>query len=103
MSGRVCAIVFCVLMVYPGVRAARAQESKPLVLVIPHTHWEGAVFKTREEYLQMGLPHILKALNILKTYPDYRFVLDQMCYIRPFLDRYPSEVPMFRKFLAEGR
>ena len=22
--------------------------------VIPHTHWEGAVFKTREEYLQMA-------------------------------------------------
>ena len=26
---------------------------------IPHTHWEGAVFKTREEYLEMGLPNIL--------------------------------------------
>src|SRR5690348_6814056 len=33
---------------------------------IPHTHWEGAVFKTREEYLEMGLPHILTALQLLK-------------------------------------
>jgi hypothetical protein len=29
-----------------------AQAAPPdTVYVIPHTHWEGAVFKTREEYL----------------------------------------------------
>jgi len=39
---------------------------------IPHTHWEGAVFKTREEYLEMGLPNILRALKLLKQYPAYR-------------------------------
>jgi len=61
------------------------------------------VFKTREEYLEIGLPNILKALYLLNKYPDYRFVLDQMCYVRPFLERYPSEAPAFRKFLAEGR
>ena len=85
------------------VRAQDAASAKPLVLVVPHTHWEGAVFKTREEYLQIGLPHILKALTLLKAYPNYRFVLDQMCYVKPFLDRYPAEVPAFRKFLGEGR
>ena len=73
------------------------------VLVTPHTHWEGAVFKTREEYLEVGLPNIEKALYLLKKYPDYRFVLDQMCYVGPFLERYPSEVGTLRKFLAEGR
>ena len=73
------------------------------VLIIPHTHWEGAVFKTREEYLEAGLPNILKALYLLKKYPDYRFVLDQMCYVRPFIERYPSEAAAFREFLAEGR
>jgi hypothetical protein len=50
--------------------------------VIPHTHWEGAVFKTREEYLEIGLPHILKALYLLQNYPDYRFVLDQVAYVK---------------------
>ncbi len=79
------------------------RESADTAFVIPHTHWEGAVFKTREEYLEVGLPHILKALTMLKTYPEYRFVLDQMCYVRPFLERYPAEVSAFRKFLAEGR
>src|SRR5580693_9095121 len=84
--------------------AVIAQTPPPeTVLIIPHTHWEGAVFKTREEYLDIGLPHILKVLYLLKKYPNYRFVLDQMCYVRPFLERYPSEAAAFREFLAQGR
>jgi alpha-mannosidase len=78
-------------------------EPQDTVYVVPHTHWEGAVFKTREEYLEIGLPHILKALYLLKKYPEYRFVLDQMCYVRPFIERYPAEVASFRRFLSEGR
>jgi alpha-mannosidase len=86
--------------------AARGEEpAKPqgVLWVIPHTHWEGAVFKTREEYLDVGLPHILEALRLLKTQPSYRFVLDQVAYVRPFLERYPEEAAAFRKFVAEGR
>lgn len=70
---------------------------------IPHTHWEGAVFKTREAYLEMGLPNILRALKLLAQYPAYRFALDQVCYIEPFLQRYPEQEATFRQFIAEGR
>jgi alpha-mannosidase len=70
---------------------------------IAHTHWEGAVFEPREKYLQMGLPNILRALALLKAYPDYRFTLDQACYVKPFLERYPQEEAAFRRFVAEGR
>src|SRR5580698_7624758 len=76
----------------PG--AARGEDPanpQGVLWVIPHTHWEGAVFKTREEYLDIGLPHILEALRLLKTQPSYRFVLDQVAYVRPFLERYPEE------------
>jgi alpha-mannosidase len=71
--------------------------------VIPHTHWEGAVFKTREEYLEMGLPNILKAMRLLKEQPEFRFVLDQVAYVKPFLERYPDQEADLRRFLAEGR
>jgi alpha-mannosidase len=71
--------------------------------IIPHTHWEGAVFKTREQYLKIGLPNILHALQLLKTQPDFRFVLDQACYVRPFLERYPEETEAFLQFIEEGR
>lgn len=78
-------------------------QATPTFWFIEHTHWEGAVFKTRAQYLEMGLPHILMALKILKEQPSYRFVLDQAAYVKPFLERYPEEVATFRKFVAEGR
>ena len=81
----------------------KAAEKKPTLWVIPSTHYEGAVFKTREEYLEIGLPIILEVLNMLKAYPNYRFVLDQVCYVKPFLERYPEEEATFRQMVAEGR
>jgi len=80
-----------------------ASEDKDTFWLIPHTHWEGAVFKTREEYLEIGLPNIVKALRLLEAYPEYRFVLDQVAYVKPFLERYPEEEARFRRFVAEGR
>jgi len=86
-----------------GADSAVNSGEKGTFWIIPHTHWEGAVFKTREEYLEMGLPHILTALRLLQEHSDYRFVLDQVAYFRPFLERYPEEADDFRKFVTEGR
>jgi alpha-mannosidase len=84
--------------------AAEQNGSAPKTLwIIPHTHWEGAVFKTREEYLEIGLPHILTALALLRAHPEYRFVLDQAAYVRPFLERYPEQAAAFRQYVKEGR
>jgi alpha-mannosidase len=79
------------------------EEIRNTFYVIPHTHWEGAVFQTREAYLDMGLPNILRALALLEAFPEYRFTLDQACYIKPFLERYPEQAEAFRRFVDEGR
>src|SRR5580704_3534629 len=92
-----------IAIVIPLLVFAASAADRDQVIVIPHTHWEGAVFETREEYLRDGLPNILHALRLLQQYPDYRFVLDQMCYVRPFLERYPTEAAAFRKMLEQGR
>ena len=99
-------VVLCVLaglLPAPSVSAQANQHTKETLLIIPHTHWEGAVFKTREEYLDIGLKNILKALKLLQAYPDYRFTLDQVAYVKPFLERYPEEASVFRKMVKEGR
>ena len=91
---------------WPGQNPPAAQHNAPAqktLWIIPHTHWEGAVFKTREEYLEIGLPHILTALSLLRAHPEYRFVLDQVAYVRPFLERYPEQAAAFRQYVAEGR
>ena len=62
-------VVLCVLaglMSERSVTAQANQQTKETLLIIPHTHWEGAVFKTREEYLDIGLKNILKALKLLQ-------------------------------------
>jgi alpha-mannosidase len=82
---------------------APASTGKDVFFLIPHTHWEGAVFLTREEYLDVGLQNILRALRLLKAHTNYRFTLDQACYVRPFLERYPEEEAAFRKFVKESR
>ena len=86
--GLKCLTVFFVLLLL--CTTSRAGDSQPSVRtemtptfwLVPHTHWEGAVFKTREEYLEMGLPHILTAVRLLKKHPDYRFTLDQVAYLK---------------------
>lgn len=100
-------ICFAVILMFSTVTRisaqAKADVSKQTLYYIPHTHWEGAVFKTREEYLQMGLPNLLQALRLLKEFPEYKFALDQVAYFKPLLERYPEEAAAFRKFVAEGR
>ena len=93
----------CLAAAQPTTGAKPAAAKKDTFFIIPHTHWEGAVFKTREEYLEMGLPNILKAIYLLKKYPDYRFVLDQVAYVKPFIERYPEQAMAFRQFVKEGR
>ena len=97
------ALLTALLLLLDTPRAEAASKPKEIFWLIPHTHWEGAVFKTREEYLDMGLPNILTAVRLLKEHPNYRFVLDQVAYFKPFLERYPEEASAFRKFVAEGR
>ncbi len=77
--------------------------AEPTFYCIPHSHWEGAVFITREEYLEVGLPHILQALQLLAQYPEYRYTIDQACYVQPFLARYPEQAAAFRRYVEEGR
>ena len=72
--------------------------------VIPHSHWEGAVFTTREGYLhERGPTIVLRALRLLEIHPSYRFVLDQVCLVKPFLERHPERAATFRRFVDEGR
>jgi alpha-mannosidase len=106
MRPRICLLASCALILLADASPAdepKADRPKETFWVIPHTHWEGAVFKTREEYLDMGLANILKAMRLLREQPGFRFTLDQVAYVRPFLERFPAEEADFRRFLAEGR
>ncbi len=103
LLGLAAAALWCCHDAVSAEPAGPPPAAKDVFFFIPHTHWEGAVFKTREEYLDMGLPIIVRALKLLKAHPNYRFVLDQACYVKPFLERYPEEEAAFRKFVDQRR
>ena len=73
-------------------RPSCPSENKETFWLVPHTHWKGEVFtlapatgagfKTREEYLKMGLPNILTGVRLVKEHPNCRFVLDQVANLR---------------------
>ncbi len=97
-------IILWLFLMAPALRAQTSPPAeKQTLYYIPHTHWEGAVFKTREDYLAMGLPNILQALRLLQEHPEYKFALDQVAYFKPFLELYPEEAAAFRNFIKEGR
>ena len=47
-------ILFAAARSSPASEPPAAPPDRPTFWIIPHTHWEGAVFKTREEYLGWG-------------------------------------------------
>jgi alpha-mannosidase len=73
------------------------------VHVVPHTHFDAEVFMGREETLLLGFSNLQMAMNLFKSDPDFRFSLDQVCYIEPYLRRHPEEHPFFDEMVKDGR
>lgn len=67
--------------------------------IIAHFHCDAAWLKPREEYLQICHHHILEVLQLLRKYPAYCFLLEQVYLIKTFLQRYPEEEAYFRECL----
>ena len=71
--------------------------------VLPHSHFDAEVFKTREEYLLWGYSNILDMLAAMEKEKEYCYILDQVCLIQPFLEAYPEMKPAFLRLIREGR
>jgi alpha-mannosidase len=76
---------------------------KLTVHYVPHTHYDAEVFLTRDETFEIGYSVALGALAAMRADPKFKFVLDQTCYIEPFLKTYPEERPFFERMIREGR
>ena len=71
--------------------------------LVPHTHFDAEVFISREETLQLGFSNLQMAMFLFKQNPDFRFSLDQVCYIEPYLRRHPEEKQFFIEMVNSGR
>ena len=68
---------------------------KRRVYIVPHTHFDAEVFINREDTQQLGFSNLQTAMFLFKTDPDFRFSLDQVCYVEPYLRRHPEIKPFF--------
>ena len=73
------------------------------VYIVPHTHFDAEVFISREDTLLLGFSNLQMVMYLLKTDSDFRFSLDQVCYVEPYLRRHPEEKPFFLEMVASGR
>jgi alpha-mannosidase len=73
------------------------------VHIVPQTHYDAEVFLSREETFEMGFRNIELALGMLAMHPGYTFALDQVCYVRPYLERYPEKRNELLMRVREGR
>jgi alpha-mannosidase len=79
------------------------QEGRRRVHVIPQTHYDAEVFLSREETFERGFDNIERALSMLARHPAFTFALDQVCYVRPYLERYPEKREELLHRVREGR
>jgi alpha-mannosidase len=73
------------------------------LFVIAHTHFDAEVFVPRDETLQWGSENILDALYLFDRDPDFRYVLDQRCYVEGFEMLYPEQMARLKEHVAYGR
>ncbi|MCC7264749.1 MAG: hypothetical protein IT369_19710 [Candidatus Latescibacteria bacterium] len=76
---------------------------KQIVHYVPHIHYDAEVFLTRDETFEIGYAVALGALAAMRADPQFKFVLDQTCYIEPFLRAHPEERPFVEQMIAAGR
>ncbi len=76
---------------------------KYTVHYVPHTHYDAEVFLTRDETFEIGYSVLLGALAAMRSDSQFKFVLDQTCYIAPFLRAYPEERAFLEQMIAEKR
>ena len=67
---------------------------------VAHTHYDAEVFLTRDETFEIGYS---VARAAMRADPQFKFVLDQTCYIAPFLRAHPEERPFVEEMIAAGR
>lgn len=107
-----------------GTRAAQAAairvaESGWTMWMVSHFHYDPVWWDTQGEFTESrlllpgedgSLPEVRTAFELVSLHldearrdPDYKFVLAEIDYLKPYLDTHPEHRADLRRFLAEGR
>ena len=68
-----------------------------------YTETWGATIQYRSPFQEPGLALVRSHLEIARRDPDYKFVLAELDYLKPYWDAYPEDRDYVRTLLADGR
>jgi alpha-mannosidase len=63
----------------------------------------GTAQRHREPWQHTGFHLVRTHLDLARRDPDYRFVLAEVDYLKPYWDLYPQDRELIRRLLAQGR
>src|SRR5664279_2414581 len=73
------------------------------LFIIPHTHFDAEVFLNRDVTLRLGADNLLDVLYLLDRDPDFRFMVDQRCYVEGFAALHPEQMERFKAHVESGK
>ena len=76
--------------------------TKPLIYVIPHSHYDPEWTEKYEPYNAIEIPHVLDRLRLLHHEPGHCFSLCEEAVLKPLLERRPDLVYDLRRRIEEG-
>ncbi len=76
--------------------------TKPLIYVVPHSHFDPEWRNTYDSYVLHELIHLRDRIDVLRRQREHVFVMDEECVLRPLVDRHPELVDELRERVREG-
>jgi alpha-mannosidase len=90
----------------------KAAEPGWTMYMVSHYHYDPVWWNTQGAYTETwensgfqrpGLTLVRAHLDMARRDPDYKFVLAELDYLKPFWDTFPEDRALVRKLLDEGR
>jgi len=73
------------------------------VYFVFHFHFDSEYRKPYEEYLKIGLERILEYIDASKRFRDFKFVLDQIVLLEPFVEKFPEKVQELKELCDKNK
>ena len=92
------------ITIEPGVNVVHipVEPTKPLIYIIPHSHYDPEWTEKYEPYNSIEMPHVLDRLRLLHDEPGHCFSLCEEAVLKPLLERRPEIVHDLRRRIEEG-
>jgi len=90
--------------IVPGVNVIHIPivPTKPLIYIIPHSHYDPEWTEKYEPYNSIEMPHVMDRLRLLHEEPGHCFSLCEEAVLKPLLERRPEIVHDLRRRIEEG-